>query len=117
MDNLMQTLAEYLKESQNNSRLNKDNFLSKLDSRIIKDYAFNEDLYEYNGDIELTNKTNPNLSIFVYKDDETDEINAFVPENRWSFKTEDEAINFINKKMKDFYAEQDELMNYLNKNM
>ena len=28
MDNLMQTLAEYLKESQNNSRLNKDNFLS-----------------------------------------------------------------------------------------
>ena len=44
MDNLMQTLAEYLKESQNNNRLNKDNFLSKLDSRIIKDYAFNEDL-------------------------------------------------------------------------
>ena len=93
----MQTLAEYLKESQNNSRLNKDNFLSKLDSRIINDYAFNEDLYEYNGDIELTNKTNPNLSIFVYKDDETDEINASVPENRWSFKTEDEAIDFINK--------------------
>lgn len=112
MDNLMKTLAEYLKEDQNNNRLNKDNFLSKLDSRIVNDYAFNDDLYMYNGDIELTNKITPNISIYVYKDDETDEINVSVPNDKKSFNKEDEAINFINEKMINFHKEQDKLTNY-----
>lgn len=102
MNNFYEMLEEYEKELQNNV-LNKDNFLSKFDPIITDNYIFNDNLYAYCYDIELTHKVYPELSIFVYKNEETDEIDVYVPNNHGCFKTEDEAIDFINKEIRNYH--------------
>ena len=64
----------------------------------------------------MTKKDNNNISIFIYWDDEKNKINVSIPENRWDFDTEDEAIEFINKNVIEFLEEQDELINFLSNN-
>lgn len=116
MDIIDETIKEIINESNNHKRLNWDNFEAKLNKRILDEFEFNEILYTDFGDIEMTKKDNDNISIFVYWDDEKNKINVSIPENRWDFDTEDEAIEFINKNMIEFLEEQDELINFLNNN-
>ena len=117
MDILDATIDNILKENnEDHKRLNWDNFREKLNKRILDEFEFNETLYTDFGDIEMIKKDNDAISIFVYWDDDAGEINVSVPSNRWNFKTEDEAINFINDKVIAFLEEQDELINFLNNN-
>ena len=113
MDIINETIKEIINESNNHKRLNWDNFEAKLNKRILDEFEFNEILYTDFGDIEMTKKDNDNISIFVYWDDEKNKINVSIPENRWDFDTEDEAIEFINKKIIEFLEGLDDVKRFI----
>ena len=113
MDIIDETIKEIINESNNHKRLNWDNFEAKLNKRILDEFEFNEILYTDFGDIEMTKKDNDNISIFVYWDDEKNKINVSIPENRWDFDTEDEAIEFINKKIIEFLEGLDDVKRFI----
>lgn len=92
--------------------LDKDELISKLDSRIQKEYSLNEDLYNSFGDIELVSNLNNKLSIFIYRDQEKDNkisVTIGASGNREWFDNIDEIAEFINSTMQNYYKEQDEL--------
>lgn len=113
MDIINETIKEIINESNNHKRLNWDNFEAKLNKRILDEFEFNELLYADFGDIEMIHKEYDNISIYAYWDDEKNKINVSIPENRWDFDTEDEAIEFINKKIIEFLEGLDDVKRFI----
>ena len=113
MDIINETIREIINESNNHKRLNWDNFEAKLNKRILDEFKFNELLYADFGDVEMTHKEYDNISIYAYWDDEKNKINVSIPENRWDFDTEDEAIEFINKKIIEFLEGLDDVKRFI----
>lgn len=113
MDIVNETIKEIINESNNHKRLNWDNFEAKLNKRILDEFKFNELLYVDFGDIEMVHKEYDNISIYAYWDDEKNKINVSIPENRWDFDTEDEAIEFINKKIIEFLEGLDDVKRFI----
>lgn len=113
MDVVNETIKEIINESNNHKRLNWDNFEAKLNKRILDEFEFNELLYTDFGDIEMIHKEYDNISIYAYWDDEKNKINVSIPENRWDFDTEDEAIKFINKNIIEFLEGLDDVKRFI----
>lgn len=113
MDIVNETIKEIINESNNHKRLNWDNFKAKLNKRILDEFKFNELLYADFGDVEMIHKEYDNISIYAYWDDEKNKINVSIPENRWDFDTEDEAIEFINKKIIEFLEGLDDVKRFI----
>lgn len=113
MDIVNETIKEIINESNNHKRLNWDNFEAKLNKRILDEFKFNELLYVDFGDVEMTHKEYDNISIYAYWDDEKNKINVSIPENRWDFDTEDEAIEFINKNIIEFLERLDDVKRFI----
>lgn len=113
MDIVNETIKEIINESNNHKRLNWDNFEAKLNKRILDEFEFNELLYADFGDVEMIHKEYDNISIYAYWDDEKNKINVSIPENRWDFDTEDEAIEFINKKIIEFLEGLDDVKRFI----
>ena len=113
MDIINETIKEIINESNNHKRLNWDNFEAKLNKRILDEFEFNELLYADFGDVEMIHKEYDNISIYAYWDDEKNKINVSIPENRWDFDTEDEAIEFINKKIIEFLEGLDDVKRFI----
>lgn len=113
MDIINETIKEIINESNNHKRLNWDNFEAKLNKRILDEFKFNELLYADFGDVEMIHKEYDNISIYAYWDDEKNKINVSIPENRWDFDTEDEAIEFINKKIIEFLEGLDDVKRFI----
>lgn len=113
MDIVNETIKEIINESNNHKRLNWDNFEAKLNKRILDEFKFNELLYADFGDVEMIHKEYDNISIYAYWDDEKNKINVSIPENRWDFDTEDEAIEFINKKIIEFLEGLDDVKRFI----
>lgn len=113
MDIINETIKEIINESNNHKRLNWDNFEAKLNKRILDEFEFNELLYADFGDVEMIHKEHDNISIYAYWDDEKNKINVSIPENRWDFDTEDEAIEFINKNIIEFLEGLDDVKRFI----
>lgn len=113
MDIVNETIKEIINESNNHKRLNWDNFEAKLNKRILDEFKFNELLYADFGDVEMIHKEYDNISIYAYWDDEKNKINVSIPENRWDFDTEDEAIEFINKNIIEFLEGLDDVKRFI----
>ena len=113
MDIINETIKEIINESNNHKRLNWNNFEAKLNKRILDEFEFNELLYADFGDVEMIHKEYDNISIYAYWDDEKNKINVSIPENRWDFDTEDEAIEFINKKIIEFLEGLDDVKRFI----
>lgn len=113
MDIINETIKQIINESNNHKRLNWDNFEAKLHKRILDEFKFNELLYADFGDVEMIHKEYDNISIYAYWDDEKNKINVSIPENRWDFDTEDEAIEFINKNIIEFLEGLDDVKRFI----
>lgn len=111
MDKLTEATINGIVDEINPLNIDKDEFISKLDPRVARDYEINQELYDDFGDINMVNKNNNKLAIYLYRDVDTNKINVSIGATgtRQFVDSEEQAIEFINNELNKYYEEQAKL--------
>lgn len=112
MDIINETIKAINEESDiAQLNINKDEFLTKLDPRIVDEYKVDDDLYNDFGDINMVSTLNNKLAIYIYREKDTNKISVTVgaTSSREYLDSVDEVIEFINNEMDQYYKDQEEL--------